>query len=170
MIRILRQRETGQAALETLVVFALWFVLTMLVVNVMLIIAALMLNQSTVTRGAQQAASLGCLHDGISEEIEERAFFGAKNVRVKAVVVRNAQELDPSSLAAPLADSSPRHTPLAPCGGQQAAAAPADSVVVVQATYDQHLALLGLLGLDAPIKDVTRTAAAVSNALEEGSS
>jgi len=163
-----RDKQSGQAALETLIVFGLWFALGMLGVNVMMIIAALMLNQSTVTRGAQQVAALGCLHDGIAEEIAARSVFGAKNIQVRAAVVEDPASFDPAAVREPLADMSPEYTALPACEGA-AGQAPSGSVILVQASYDQHFLMLSWFGFDASVP-VTRTAAVVSNALEEGSS
>jgi len=170
MLRRLRAGQTGQAALETFIVFAAWFVLTMLVLNLMFIIASLMLNQSTVTRGSQQVASLGCLPTGVAEEIADRATFGTEDVEVRAAYVSPSADgtFDRDSVFDDQGRVRAGAARVPECkSSSDRRYAPSGSYVLVQASYKQRVVLLEYLGIPATFS-VTRNALSVSNALEGG--
>lgn len=82
---IAARSQRGQVALETLIVLAPWLIMIALFFNLLFMLATLMLNQATVNRGAQQAASLGCLPVQLQEDLTSRSGLGMHDVRLIAL-------------------------------------------------------------------------------------
>lgn len=61
LLKVLR-RNRGQVALETLIVFVPWFLMTMMFFNLVFLLGSQMLRQAQIDRLALETAALGCLY------------------------------------------------------------------------------------------------------------
>lgn len=86
------RRTRGQAALEMISVFLVWFLTTTMFVNLMLYFSSVMLIDSALNRAALQASSYGCLYvgggPGISGSTGVAGYFQSlQHLGVRAVSV-----------------------------------------------------------------------------------
>jgi hypothetical protein len=177
------RRQDGQVALETMIVLIPWLIVSTIFFNLLFLLASMMLNQSTINRGVQQTASLGCMPAQLRSDLESRTGLGLHDLRLVALTpqVNQGQRItvwdranyfdsDGEAVARPgvaryLPDcSDPNGTGTAPGNVESG------NYVLVQATYKQRLWVLGglqMLGLtDDDSIELKTEALAVSNALE----
>jgi hypothetical protein len=77
LINILR-RQRGQVALEAIIVFPIWLVVTTLFINLMLFLGSAMIVQSNVDRAALQAGAFGCVSPQITNQLAHINGFGVE--------------------------------------------------------------------------------------------
>lgn len=174
MSRALR-RKRGQVALEVLLVIIPFLMMIVFFFNVMLIMGSKMLTQSTVNRGAQQIASLGCMPDtpNLRSELESKTGLGfvAGSLQFRAVepdppVARFDRDQFIGSDGMIRAGAPVRDIPA--CSDRGGSVVPSGDYIYVQASYRQKIAFADALGFPADIR-VANYALVVSNSLEDES-
>jgi hypothetical protein len=177
------QNNSGQIALETLIVLLPWFVVAVMFFNLLFFLGSLMLTQSTVNRSALQIAAIGCVPNDLRSEIQSRSGLGITNINVVALSPRplangradlnwvRDNHLDNQGNAT--INSFNNRVPncqLDPQTSRPRSVIPSGSYIYVQASYQQRLivlAPLAALGMSDTV-DVHRSALTVSTALEGG--
>lgn len=171
------RRSSGQVALETLVVVAIWLVVVIMFFNLLFVVSSLMLVQSSVNRISVQTGALGCYPaDELKRDLDKNLVgFG---VSEPTVSVRSWPEEDiantgvltrPPVSAVPVptcqqrygyGNSGPSPTPNEGNISDAELYALSGDYITITVTYKQNMLLFGT-------RTITRGASTVSARLEE---
>jgi hypothetical protein len=159
--------QRGAASLEFFVVFIPWLAIVFFFFNLLFLLGSLMNNQAALVRGAQQVAAVGCVPQGLKQQITEAA-LAADNPTITIRAFTDWSGLgDEFAADGRIAEGQV----VADCQTDPARRVPGGQYIYVQLEYKQFIPLLDIFtGVEDRQRvdiNVRRGALVVSQSLEE---